>query len=151
MSAPEGRVEEYLALDYPVEVTRDEHGFFVRVPDLPGCESSGDTLEEAFDSIGEAKELWIRAALETRDSLPLPRGENDYSGKFVVRVGSSVHRDLARIAAAEGISLNALVSSVLARETGRAAPTPGAPIASLRPATASPPSMRARPKGRASR
>jgi predicted RNase H-like HicB family nuclease len=140
-----------LALDYPVEVTKDEHGFFARVPDLPGCESSGDTLEGAFDSIGEARELWIRAALETRDSLPLPRGENDYSGKFVVRVGPSVHRDLARIAAAEGVSLNALVSSVLARETGRFAATSGTPIAALRPGGAAAPPKRARPKGRVSR
>jgi hypothetical protein len=58
---------------------------------------------------------------------------------------------LARIAAAEGISLNALVSSVLARETGRIAATSGVPIAALRPASAASASKRARPKGRVSR
>ncbi len=119
------RVNQFLALDYAMEVTRDEFGFFVRIPDLPGCESSGDSIEEAMASIDEAKESWIAAALDTRGTVPTPRGEDEYSGKFVVRVGSSVHRDLVRIAALEGMSLNALVSSVLARETGRASTAMG--------------------------
>ena len=113
------RIDQYMAVDYPIEITRDESGFFVRIPDLPGCESSGATIAEAMESIEEAKELWIEAALETRGSVPAPRGEDEYSGKFVVRVGRTIHRDLVRIAALEGISLNAFVGSVLARETGR--------------------------------
>ncbi len=119
MGHRETRVKEYMALDYPIELTSDEYGFFVRIPDLPGCESSGSTPDEAIASINEAKEAWIVAALDRGVPIPEPRGEDDYSGKFVVRVGSSVHRDLVRIAAVEGISLNALVSAVLARETGR--------------------------------
>ena len=113
------RTAQYMALDYPTEVTRDESGFFVRIPELPGCESNGATIAEAIESIEEAKELWIEVALDTRGSVPAPRGENEYSGKFVVRVGRTIHRDLVRIAALEGISLNTFVGSVLARETGR--------------------------------
>jgi hypothetical protein len=56
--------------------------------------------------------------------VPSPRTDDDYSGKFVVRVGRSLHRDLVRIALIEGMSLNALVSTVLARETGRYAAPP---------------------------
>lgn len=108
-----------MALDYPMEITRDEFGFFVRIPDLPGCESSGGTITEAMESIEEAKELWIEAAIDTRRSIPVPRGEDEFSGKFVVRVGRTIHRDLVRIAALEGMSLNAFVSAALARETGR--------------------------------
>lgn len=36
MGAHSERVREYMAVEYPVEVTRDEFGYFVRVPDLPG-------------------------------------------------------------------------------------------------------------------
>lgn len=107
--------------DYAVEITRDEFGYFARVPDLPGCESNGGTLDEAYESIQEARDLWIQTALDSGMAVPRPRGSADFSGKFVVRVGASVHRDLVRIAALEGVSLNALVSSVLARETGRRA------------------------------
>lgn len=113
------RISQYMALDYPMEVVRDEFGYFVRIPDLPGCESNGETIAEAMTSIEEARRLWIETALDTRGSVPPPRGEDDYSGRFVVRVGRTVHHDLVRIAALEGMSLNALVSAVLARETGR--------------------------------
>lgn len=113
------RISQYMALDYPMEVVRDESGYFVRIPDLPGCESNGETIAEAMASIEEARELWIETALDTRGSVPAPRDEDDFSGRFVVRVGRSVHRDLVRIAALEGMSLNAFVSAVLARETGR--------------------------------
>jgi predicted RNase H-like HicB family nuclease len=104
---------------YAVEITHDEDGFYARIPDLPGCESYGRSLEEAYESIEEAKSLWIEAVLESGGVVPSPRGEEDYSGKFVVRVGSSLHRDLVRLAVLDGVSLNAFVSSVLARETGR--------------------------------
>jgi antitoxin HicB len=113
------RIRRHMAVDYPMEVSRDELGYFVRIPDLPGCESSGETITEAMASIEEARELWIETALDSGGAVPAPRGEGDYSGKFVVRVGKSVHRELVRISAAEGVSLNALVTSVLARETGR--------------------------------
>lgn len=119
MSTRNRGLKDYMALDYPMEVTRDEFGYFVRIPDLPGCESSGENLDEAIASIEEAKEAWIGVALEAGRSIPRPRGEDDYSGKFVVRVGPTIHRDLVRIAALEGMSLNALVTTVLARETGR--------------------------------
>ncbi len=124
MSSRETRMREYMVLDYPIEVTRDELGYFVRIPDLPGCESNGDTLDEAIASINEAKEAWIGAALDAGADIPVPRGEDDYSGKFVVRVRPSIHRDLVRIAAIEGISLNAFVATVLAKETGRFSEVP---------------------------
>jgi antitoxin HicB len=104
---------------YAIEITRDRDGFYARVPDLPGCESYGGTLEETYASIEEAAQAWIETVLAAGGSVPLPRGADDYSGKFVVRVGASVHRDLVRLAALDGVSLNAFVASVLARETGR--------------------------------
>jgi antitoxin HicB len=113
------QVEAYMNVDYAIEITRDGDGFFIRIPDLPGCESSADTVDDALESIAEAQEAWIEAAMATGKPVPSPRANDDYSGKFVVRVGRSVHRDLVRIALLEGTSLNALVSTVLARETGR--------------------------------
>ena len=91
----------------------------MRIPDLPGCETFGDTLEEAWEMMEDAKRTWIEAQLDDGHPVPAPRDEDDYSGKFVVRVGRSLHRDLVRLAGLEGMSLNAFVTSVLARETGR--------------------------------
>ena len=46
--------------------------------------------------------------------------EKPYSGHFVVRAGSQLHRDLAAIAQATGKSLNAVVVEYLKREAERA-------------------------------
>ena len=48
---------------------------------------------------------------------PLPP-EEDYSGKFVVRVPRSLHRDLVETAEQEGVSLNQYINVVLARAVG---------------------------------
>jgi predicted RNase H-like HicB family nuclease len=139
-------VGTFVDVDYPVEITRDGDGFFIRIPDLPGCESNADTIDEALESIEEAKEAWIEAALATGKPVPSPRTDDDYSGKFVVRVGRSLHRDLVRIALIEGMSLNALVSTVLARETGRyAAPLRRREADASPPRTATPVRARAAP------
>lgn len=42
----------------------------VIVPDLPGCFSAGDTLEEAIDNTKEAISLWIETELDEGHSIP---------------------------------------------------------------------------------
>lgn len=43
-----------------VFMPQSEGGYTVEVPDLPGCISEGDTLEEAKGNIEEAMELYIK-------------------------------------------------------------------------------------------
>ncbi|MBI4995239.1 type II toxin-antitoxin system HicB family antitoxin [Candidatus Peregrinibacteria bacterium] len=52
---------------------QEEGGFTVEIPDLPGCISEGDTLEEAETNIQEAVELYLET-LEER-GIPLPERE----------------------------------------------------------------------------
>jgi len=40
---------------------KDEHGYYVYAPELPGCHSQGNTFEEAMTNIKEAAELYIEA------------------------------------------------------------------------------------------
>ena len=56
---------------------------------------------------------WI--AIHKADGVPLPEPTSgrEYSGKFVVRVGTNLHRQLAVEALREGVSLNAHCSRVL--------------------------------------
>ena len=51
---------------YPIAIEpgTDHTAFGVVVPDLPGCFSAGDTLDEALDNAEVAATLWIDAALE---------------------------------------------------------------------------------------
>ena len=47
--------------------------FGVVVPDLPGCFSAGDSLEEAQRNAVEAIKLWIEATSEAGETIPIPR------------------------------------------------------------------------------
>jgi len=38
---------------------KDAHGYYVYCPQLKGCQSQGDTFEEARDNIQEAIELYL--------------------------------------------------------------------------------------------
>ena len=46
--------------------------FGVVVPDLPGCFSAGDTLDEAVEAAKEAAAAWIDAALDQGMPVPQP-------------------------------------------------------------------------------
>lgn len=59
---------------YPVAIEPGNKttAFGVVVPDLPGCFSAGDTLDEAMTNAEEAAALWIDAALDAGQSIPAP-------------------------------------------------------------------------------
>lgn len=48
---------------YKVNVVfeKDEHGYYVYAPELPGCHTQGETFEEATANIKEALELYFEA------------------------------------------------------------------------------------------
>lgn len=73
MKATSRKLAECMKCHYPVEVVRCEDGcYFVRLPDLPGCMSQGETVEGALANIEEAKELWLEGALKARRKIPAP-------------------------------------------------------------------------------
>lgn len=57
---------------YPIaiEVGDGETAFGVAVPDLPGCFSGGDTLDEAIKNAEEAALAWIEATLDAGGDVP---------------------------------------------------------------------------------
>ena len=59
-------IEDYLRMNYTMEVIEDptEGGFFVSFPELPGCITCGQTLENALANALDAKKAWLEAALE---------------------------------------------------------------------------------------
>ena len=53
-----------------VVIEKDENGFYVWCPELKGCQSQGNTLEEAMANIKEAIELYLETlTAEDRDTL----------------------------------------------------------------------------------
>ncbi len=61
---------------YPIAIERgtDTTAYGVVVPDLPGCFSAGDTLDEAISGAEEAVAAWIDAALDAGEAIPAPSG-----------------------------------------------------------------------------
>jgi antitoxin HicB len=117
-------IEYYINLPYTYEMIWDpDHAWFIRVKELPGCMSQGDTPEEAIEMIHDAMGGWIGVALEDGIPIPEPKPDEDYSGKFVVRVPRSLHRQLSEAAEHEGVSLNQFINVALGMAVGRASET----------------------------
>lgn len=115
----------YLDLPYTIELVRqDGSTWFARVLELPGCMTEGDSPEEAAAMIQDAMASWIEIALEDNQPIPEPRPAEEYSGKFLVRVPKSLHRDLVEAAASENVSLNQYIGTELARAVGVAPSIP---------------------------
>ena len=57
---------------YPIaiEIGTDTAAYGVVVPDLPGCFSAGDTLDEAVAGAREAAAAWIDATLDAGGAVP---------------------------------------------------------------------------------
>jgi len=115
-------LEYYCGLKYAVTIIPDVTGGFVaEIKDLPGCYSQGETLEEIYENIEEARRLWMESMYEDGNEIPLPGSETEreYSGKFNVRIPKSLHRKLDEMAEKEGVSLNHFLVSTLSRAVGQ--------------------------------
>lgn len=68
---------------YPIaiEIGGKKTAYGVVVPDLPGCFSAGDTMDEAIAQAEEAILLWLEEATEHGEELPKPSRVEDLRGK----------------------------------------------------------------------
>ncbi len=110
-------LNEYIAMSYRMEVVedKDEGGYVVSYPDLPGCITCGETVESAVANALDAKRAWIEAALEDGREIYEPDSLEDYSGQFKLRMPRSLHRLLAEHSKREGISMNQYCVYLLSR------------------------------------
>jgi antitoxin HicB len=111
------------AAKYPLTVfwSDEDEAFIAEARDLAGCTAVGDTQAEAVAQAQDAIDAWLQAAATTGRTIPAPStaaSETAYSGKFVVRVPRSLHAQLARRAAVEGVSLNQLAVHLLSQQPG---------------------------------
>lgn len=106
--------EKLMNKNYRVALQYDPDGYWIAEhPELPGCKADGETAQKALSSLDVSRELWIESRLATGLEIPEPQEAPQYSGRFVLRIPKSLHRELAHEAEAEGVSLNSLVSNVL--------------------------------------
>src|SRR5690349_18793005 len=111
-------LEYYLALPYTTVLRKDVAGDVIaRISKLPGCIAHGQNETEALSNVATMKQMWIADCLESGDPIPEPEKQESLpSGKWVQRVPRSLHAQLVRMAKADEVSLNQLVTSMLSQQ-----------------------------------
>lgn len=109
-------LNDYMSMNYRMEIVEDknEGGFVISYPELPGCITCGETVETAVENALDAK------------SMDRSRyggwNQNSRTGKFrrlfrpvQVENPRSLHRSLAEHSKREGISMNQYCVYLLSR------------------------------------
>lgn len=108
---------------YPFEIrplsAEDGGGFLISFTDFSECISDGETVEEAIHNGLDALQETISALESMNLPVPEPGSGGSYSGKFIQRVPKSIHARLALRAKQEGVSMNTLVTTILAENLGQ--------------------------------
>ncbi len=108
-------LDDYMQISYRMEIVEDkqEGGFVVSFPELPGCITCGETIESAIANAMDAKKSWLEAALE--QGIEIADDLKKYSGQFKLRIPRSLHKSLAEHSKKEGISMNQYCVYLLSR------------------------------------
>jgi predicted RNase H-like HicB family nuclease len=72
----DGIITQELSVMHKVSVIieKDDHGYYAFSPDLPGCQTQGDTMEDAVANIREAIALYLET-LSTEELKDLTNRE----------------------------------------------------------------------------
>lgn len=86
---------------YPVAIEPGDpkHAWGVTVPDLPGCFSAGETIEEALDNAHDAILFHIEGLIDDGEAIPEAASIDKYRRKreFRGRVWAFVEVDLSQL------------------------------------------------------
>lgn len=57
---------------YPAIVHKEDDGLWLEFPDLPGCFTQGDSIEELMENAEEALGSFLAVKMEYREEIPAP-------------------------------------------------------------------------------
>lgn len=79
---------------YPAIFRKEEDAFWVKFPDLEGCQSFGNTLEETMELAQEALGLYIASKLDNNENINKASDIKDIESKdgFVSYVSTEVNK-----------------------------------------------------------
>lgn len=93
-------------MKYPIAIEPgdENQAYGVVVPDLPGCFSAGDTLDEAIVNAKEVIELWMGTVVEDEGSIPYPSPTGDFQTdpEFSGWIWAVVDVDLSKLSKKSG-------------------------------------------------
>jgi antitoxin HicB len=108
---------------YPFQIRKlageEGGGYLIEFPDVPGCMSDGETPQEAIVNGRDALKCCLLTMREFGDDVPQPGSFTKSSGQWRQRVPKSLHARLTARAEREGVSLNMLVTTLIAEGLGK--------------------------------
>ena len=111
--------QEYLRKPYSrILIPNEEGGYSAELLEFPGCVAQGETTDEAYKNLEDAAESWIEACQETNQEIPEPFINQGFGGKIALRLPRSLHRQAARLAERDGVSLNQYLVAAVAGKVG---------------------------------
>jgi antitoxin HicB len=90
-------------------------GYLVEYPDLPGCMSDGETIDEAIRNGREALRDCLDVFKESGRRIPKPSIE---AAQWRQRLPRTLYSKLTKQAENEGVSINSLVTAMIAEAIG---------------------------------
>lgn len=68
-----------MAQVYPAIIHEEDDGYWIEFPDLQGCQTQGDTIEELMEMAEEALGLYLASLEENERKVPAPSNIADIS------------------------------------------------------------------------
>jgi predicted RNase H-like HicB family nuclease len=111
--------KNYLKKPYTRIIIPDDDGSYAaEILEFPGCRAQGNSPDEAINNLNEAAISWIETCKENGFSIPEPFMNQGFGGKIALRLPRSIHKQAARFAARDGVSLNQFLLSAIAEHIG---------------------------------
>lgn len=112
------KVGEYRITIRPL--SKDEGGgYLVEYPEISGCMSDGGTIEEAIANGKEALRDCLDVFKESGRKTPMPSAE---AAQWRQRLPRTLYMKLTERAKTEGVSINSLVTAMIAEAIGSRRP-----------------------------
>lgn len=97
-------------------LSKDEGGgYLVEYPEIPGCMSDGETIEEALANGREALRDCLQVFKESGRKAPQPGIE---AAQWRQRLPRTLYLKLTEQAKSEGVSINSYVTAIIAEAIG---------------------------------
>lgn len=100
---------------YRVTWSEEDDEFVATCIEFPSLSWLHADASKALSQLTKLVDETVNDLESNGEPVPEPIATRKYSGRFNVRLPESLHRELAISAAAEGVSLNRLISDRLAR------------------------------------
>lgn len=107
---------------FPYNNKNGSVSWIVEFPDLVGCSAVGETEEKALHESRIACELWLDEYYNEHKCYPTPKVvSNTFSGRLVLRLPKTLHKEISIQAEEEGVSLNSLIITLISQNYGKLA------------------------------